>query len=144
MRLIGIDTPELVQSPLGGQAHEALTRLVAGKTVQLEIDNTERDEYGHLLAYVFVGETCVNVELLVREGMSLQYIVSPNVSHAEEYQRAQKEARRAGRRVWDGNHPLTVRPNCSLMHQKGEACVLEHGGVDSIRPDFLSKSPPIP
>jgi hypothetical protein len=70
--------------------------------------------------------------------MSLEYMVAPNVTHAEEYQRAQKEARRAGRRVWDGNHPLTVRPNYSLMHQKGAACVLEHGGVDSIRPDFLS------
>ena len=116
MRLIRIDTPELVQYPWGGQAREALTRLVAAKTVQLEIDITERDQYGHLLAYVFVGETCVNVEL-VREGMSLQYIVPPNVAHADEYQRAQKEARRAGRRVWDGNHPLTVRLDCSLMPQ---------------------------
>jgi len=136
VRLIGIEAPELDQSPWGGQAREALARLVQGKPVQLITDIAERDQDGRLLAYVFVGETFVNLELL-RGGMAFIATVPPNIAHAEEYQEALKEAQGAGRGVWDGNHLLTVSPDCYRKQQKGQACGVGQSDGDSMRPNLL-------
>src|SRR5207253_6190876 len=104
VRLIGIDAPELDQAPWGVQARDALRGLVDGKTVRLETDITIRDQYRRLLAYVYVGEMLVNLEL-VRQGQAVLYTLPPNVAHIEEYRQAQQEAREAERGVWDREKP---------------------------------------
>ena len=109
VRLIGIDVPKLDQVPWGVQARDALRGLVDGKTVRLETDITIRDQYKRLLAYVYVGEMLVNLEM-VRQGQAVLYTVPPNVAHVEEYIKAQSEARQAGRGVWDQQKPLDVPP----------------------------------
>ncbi len=136
VHLIGVAAPELDQAPWGAQAHEALTSLVTGKPVQLKTDITERDQLGRLLAYVFVEDTFVNLEL-VRQGRALLDTRPPNIAHVEEYQQAQEDAQRAGRGVWDRTHPLTVSPDCYRKQQNGQVCELRHGRADSIRQDFL-------
>src|SRR5207302_4566860 len=83
VRLIGIDAPEIDQAPWGIQARDALRGLLDGKTVRLETDITVRDQYRRLLAYVYVGEMLVNLEL-VRQGQAVLYTVPPNVAHVEE------------------------------------------------------------
>ena len=110
IRLIGIDVPQLDQVPWGVQARDALRGLVDGKTVRLETDITIRDQYKQLLAYVYVGEMLVNLEM-VRQGKAVLYTVPPNVAHVDEYREAQTEAREAGRGVWDREKPLDVPPN---------------------------------
>lgn len=135
-RLIGIIAPSLDQASWGELAREALETLVAGKVVQLETDITDRDQTGQLLSYIFVGETFVNLEL-IRKGMAVVETVPPNVAHVKEYQQAQEEARRAGRGVWDPSNPLTVSLNCDRGQQKGQACIIKSGNVESSRPDFL-------
>jgi endonuclease YncB( thermonuclease family) len=67
VRYIGMNAPELHHPTLGEQpggreAAEANRKLVDGQTVRLELDVHERDRYGRLLAYVYVGDTMVNAE----------------------------------------------------------------------------------
>jgi micrococcal nuclease len=102
VRLIGIDSPERQQHPFGGQAREALLRLAPpGVVLRLESDVAPTDQYGRVLAYVWVGSTLIN-EALVREGWAVQYTVPPNVKYADRLGRAQKEARAGGAGLWAG------------------------------------------
>ena len=121
MRLIGIDAPELAQQPWGSRAQAALETLVKDRAVRLETDIAERDQYGRLLAYVYVDETFVNLEL-IRQGQAVLYTVPPNVAHVEAYRTAQDEAREARRGVWNRDTPLTVSPDCYRKARKGNPC----------------------
>lgn len=104
VRYIGIDTPETEHSPrgaerFGAEATEANRALVENREVRLVLDVQERDRYGRLLAYVYVDETFVNAEL-VQRGFAKQMTVPPNVRHAEELGRLEREARAARRGLW--------------------------------------------
>ena len=100
VRLIGVGAQESSQARWGKQARDALKTLVQGQTVRLETDVTKRDQYQRLLAYVYVGDTFVNLEM-VQQGEAVIYTVPPNVAHLEEYRKAQAEARKARLGVWD-------------------------------------------
>jgi micrococcal nuclease len=104
VRYIGVNTPEVHHPTLGAQpgAQEAwdLNRqLVGGRQVRLELDVQERDRYGRLLAYVWVGETMINAEL-VRRGYAQVMTVPPNVRHQGLFLSLQRAAREAGRGLW--------------------------------------------
>lgn len=105
VRYIGIDTPEVGGrgGPEPGAAEAAaLNRaLVEGRRVRLELDVQERDRYGRLLAYVWVGDLMVNAEL-VRRGYAQVMTVPPNVRHQALFRRLQRDARQAGRGLWRG------------------------------------------
>jgi micrococcal nuclease len=72
---------------------------VDGQRVRLELDAQVRDQYGRLLAYVWVGNVMVNAEL-VRRGYAQVMTIPPNVKHAALFVRLQREAREAGRGLW--------------------------------------------
>jgi len=104
VRYIGVDTPESVApgQPVecfGVRASEFNAELVAGEQVRLAFDAERRDVYGRLLAYVYVGERFVNVELL-REGFARTLTIAPNDSFAERFARVEQAAGRAGRGLW--------------------------------------------
>jgi endonuclease YncB( thermonuclease family)/osmotically-inducible protein OsmY len=99
VRLIGSDAPDMIQSVNGRQAREFLRNLVRGKMVRLETDDRRRDHEKRLLAYVYVGDLFINLEL-IRQGQAVMYSAPPNVAHVEEYRKAQQEAREAGRGLW--------------------------------------------
>jgi micrococcal nuclease len=104
VRYIGMDTPETHhptrgEEPGGREATEVNRRLVEQKTVRLELDVRHRDRYGRLLAYVFVGETMINAEL-VRLGYAQVMTVPPNVRYAGLFVKLQRQAREAGRGLW--------------------------------------------
>jgi micrococcal nuclease len=104
VRYIGVNTPE-VHHPSkgeqpGGREAAALNRaLVARRQVRLELDVQERDRYGRLLAYVWIGETMVNAEL-VRRGYAQVMTIPPNVRHQEFLVKLQRDARQAERGLW--------------------------------------------
>jgi micrococcal nuclease len=108
VRYIGVNTPE-VHHPRkgeepGGREAAAINRsLVEGQRVRLETDVRERDHYGRLLAYVWVGDVMVNAEL-VRRGYAQVMTVPPNVRHQALFLRLQREAREAGRGLWRAPH----------------------------------------
>jgi micrococcal nuclease len=104
VRYIGINTPEVHhptkgEEPGGREATEVNRRLVEGKRVRLELDVRERDRYGRLLAYVWVGDVMVNAEL-VRLGFAQVMTIPPNVRYQETLLKLQREARDAGRGLW--------------------------------------------
>jgi micrococcal nuclease len=106
VRYIGMNTPEVHhptkgEEPGGREASEVNRQLVAGKTVRLELDVQERDRYGRLLAYVWVGDVMVNAEL-VRLGYAQVMTIPPNVRHQQTFVKLQREAREAGRGLWRG------------------------------------------
>lgn len=109
VRYIGIDTPESVTpgEPVecfGKAASRANEHLVAGETVRLVFDAERRDHYGRLLAYVHVGETFVNGEL-VEDGYARTLEIEPNTSRAERLRRLATEAGRAGAGIWSACEP---------------------------------------
>jgi endonuclease YncB( thermonuclease family) len=69
VRLDGIDCPEIDQ-PYGDSAKLATVVLCFKK--QVSIVKTGVDNYGRTLAYVYVGDICINKELL-RLGMAWHY-----------------------------------------------------------------------
>jgi len=105
IRYIGINTPETHHATKGVEAYgkeaaEANAKLVAGKTVRLEFDVRRRDQYGRLLAYVYLEHgTFVNARL-VEQGYAQVMTVPPNVKHQDLFLKLQREAREAGRGLW--------------------------------------------
>jgi endonuclease YncB( thermonuclease family) len=69
IRLYGIDAPEKKQA-FGTQAKKALSDLAFGK--DLTVTSTGRDQYGRLLAWLAVGSTSINGEM-VKSGFAWWY-----------------------------------------------------------------------
>lgn len=104
VRYIGVDTPESVApgEPVEcfGKRASALNRaLVEGERVRLVFGAERRDHYGRLLAYVYLGDTFVNAELL-RRGFARTLAIAPNTDFAERFARLQQQAANAGRGLW--------------------------------------------
>ncbi len=109
VRLVGIDTPEMAQEPWGERAKAFTERLALGKMVRLETDVQPRDQYGRLLAYAYVGKTFINYEL-VRQGYAMLLTYPPNVAHVETFKKAQEQARKEGRGIWNPSSGLDQSP----------------------------------
>jgi micrococcal nuclease len=100
VRLIGIDSPESQQQPIGAEARAALVRLLPlGSTVRLEIDVAPYDQYGRVLAYAWAGTTLIN-ETMVQDGWAVLYTVPPNLKYVDRLRRAQEEARAHRTGLW--------------------------------------------
>ena len=104
IRYIGVNTPEIHhpskgEEPGGREAAEVNRGLVGGRRVRLELDVQTRDRYGRLLAYVWVGDTMVNAEL-VRLGYAQVMTIPPNVRYQDLFVKLQRQARDAHRGLW--------------------------------------------
>jgi len=103
IRYIGIDAPETGgnrPAEYGGEAAADLNeRLVGNNTVRLESDVEAKDRYGRTLAYVYVGDTMVNRELVLA-GVALASPYPPNLKHQNEFSTAMEEARLGKRGLW--------------------------------------------
>lgn len=104
VRYIGIDTPEIKHpsrgpEPYGQEAREANKRLVSNQTVRLEMDVAERDKYGRLLAYVYVGDLFVNA-WLVEQGYARVMTYPPNVKYAYLFLKLERKARESDKGLW--------------------------------------------
>lgn len=110
VRYIGIDTPEsaIPNEPpecYGPEASDANAELVAGETVYLERDASDRDQYGRLLRYVFIdpdgdGELLFVNRELVLEGYADARRYEPDTSRAEQLAAAERQAKDADRGLW--------------------------------------------
>jgi micrococcal nuclease len=105
VRYIGVNAPESVKprSPVecfGREASAKNKELVEGKSVRLEKDVSDRDRYGRLLRFVYLEDgTFVNDEL-VRQGYAYADTFPPDVSKADQFREAQREARENRRGLW--------------------------------------------
>jgi len=114
VRYISIDTPETVdpREPVGCYGREASQRnrdLVEGKTVELEKDVSETDQYGRLLRYVWVEGEMVNATL-VREGYAMVVTYPPDVKYQQLFLELQRQARAAGEGLWSACLAPTACP----------------------------------
>lgn len=104
VRLIGVDTPETVHptvgvEPYGKEASNFTKDQLTDQMVELEFDVEERDQYGRMLAYVWLGEDMFN-EVLLYEGYAQIATYPPNVKYVERFKSAQQDAREAERGLW--------------------------------------------
>jgi micrococcal nuclease len=101
VRYIGIDTPEVHPSVeyYGIEAWEKNQELVGGCLVTLERDISDRDHYGRLLRYVYIGGVFVNAEL-VRLGYARVESYPPDTKHHELLEQLEDEAKEAHRGLW--------------------------------------------
>ena len=106
VRLIGINTPELghrgeASDPFGLQAWQAVQKLLAtNKKVGLYYDRERKDHYKRTLAYVVLADGTSIEENLLRQGLALSIVVLPNDRNLACYRALEKQARRAGKGLW--------------------------------------------
>lgn len=102
VRLLGINSPEKGQY-FYNESKNKLKQLLEDKEVALEKDKEDRDKYGRLLRYVFLGQVFVNSEM-VRGGYA--YLVgSINEKYKLELADAEGEARERGLGIWYPGNP---------------------------------------
>lgn len=104
VRYIGIDTPESVapNKPVecfAKEAYEKNKTLVEGKTVVLVKDASDKDRYGRLLRYVYVGDVFLNAEL-VQNGYAKAIAYPPDTRFAEIFTALEKEAKEKKLGLW--------------------------------------------
>ena len=104
-----MDTPETVKpdSPvewMGPEASRANTALVEGRTVVLEKDVSETDQYGRLLRYVWIVDrdrwTMVEPRRSSEHGFAQVETDPPDVRYADRFVAAERAARDAGLGLW--------------------------------------------
>ena len=108
VRLIGVDTPETKhpKKPVeyyGKEASAFTKRMVEGKEVRLKYDQQRKDEYGRLLAYVYLTDgTLLNAEI-IKQGYGHAHTRFP-FKYIDEFRQYEKEAREAKRGLWANKH----------------------------------------
>ena len=124
VRLIGVDTAESVHpdeqknTEFGRLAAAYTKEALEGKTVELEFDVQQRDQYGRLLCYVYLDGEMFN-ERLLEEGMAAVSTWPPNVKYVESFTQAQQRAKEAGAGMWEGYVPQDfgiTEQQLSLIH----------------------------
>jgi len=99
VRLIGIDTPETKKpnTPVqcfGPEATKFTSSLLpTGARLHLERDVVARDDYGRLLAYIYLAGdgTFVNLKI-IRQGYARPLTIPPNVAHTGQFVEAARAA----------------------------------------------------
>ena len=104
VRMILVDTPETVhpdkpEEPFGKEASDFTKKNLEGKDVYLELDAQERDKYGRLLAYVWIGDKLYN-KMLLEKGLARVAVYPPNVKYVDEFRAVQKQAQEKGIGIW--------------------------------------------
>jgi micrococcal nuclease len=107
VRYIGINAPEIAHETrpperFGPEARAFNRKLVYQKPVRLELDRERQDQYGRLLAYVFLKDgTFVNAEL-VRAGHAYYLFRTPNTKYDQLLLRLQRDAMAKRVGLWKG------------------------------------------
>ena len=103
VRVLLVDTPEVhtEQECFGQEASDRAAQLLPdGATVRVQGDRDPEDRFGRALLHVW-NDDGVNVgEALVREGFATVLQLDPNERYLEQFERAERQAREAGRGLW--------------------------------------------
>jgi micrococcal nuclease len=128
VRLIGIDAPEDGLA-LDQEATSYLQDLVLGQDVEMVADVSDRDRFGRLLRYVYVGDLFVNEEM-VRMGLAVAKRYEPDTAMALVLEAAQGGAQDQALGLFSSSASTTIATTTA-------------GGCDPSYPDFcLPPSPP--
>ncbi len=105
IRYIGINAPEVESEyskaePLGDEARELNRRLVYLKKVSLEFDVEKYDQYGRLLAYVFLPDGTFINNAMITAGYAYCLPKKPNVKYEELFLKSQQNAMLSNKGIW--------------------------------------------
>ena len=104
IRLYGIDTPEKSQD-FGTRAKQFTSDMVFGKDVR--VVQKDMDGYGRVVGLVYVGETCVNEEI-IKNGFAWVYKTYCKDKICREWLKSEDQARNSKIGLW--SHPNPVPP----------------------------------
>ncbi len=100
VRLIGLDTPEIVDPRkqvqcFGKEASDEAKKILAGQSVQIETDPSQDtyDKYGRLLAYIFLPDGTNFNEHMIAEGFGYEYTYHLPYRYQSAFKAAEVRAR---------------------------------------------------
>lgn len=102
IRLYGIDCPER-KMPFGNVARQAATQMVAGKTVNIEVES--QDRYGRTVGLVILPNGLVVNKELINLGLAWVYPQFCKKPYCREWQSIEQSARSARRGLWVDKNP---------------------------------------
>lgn len=107
VRLIGIDTPEVVDPRkevecFGAEASQHLKDLLTDEMIVLEYDASQGrvDRYGRELAYIILSDGRNLAEEMLRDGFAYEYTYDTPYKHQELFKNAEQDARDSERGLW--------------------------------------------
>ena len=131
IRYLLLDTPEVRHQTLGKQpgGEEASTRhkeIMKTGQVSIEFDVGDRmDDYGRLLAYVYIDGKSVQ-EMLLSEGLGrVAYIYPPNTRYLKEFEEAQEIAKHAKKGIWEVENYATDRGFNQAVFEQNSNCLIK-------------------
>jgi len=100
LRYVGVNAPD-ANNLFYEEATEFNKNLVEGKKIKLEYDKYKNDKFGRILAYVFVDDKNVNVEL-TRNGLAEVKIYQKRAKliYQDELLEAQEQAKKEKLGIW--------------------------------------------
>lgn len=127
VRMLGIDAAETYQAG-GDVAGEMLEKYIGGRTVRLEPDasGTDKDHFGRLLRWVFVGDTNVNL-LMVENGYAPVRVYQAGLRYEDTMRVAEERAARVGRGLWAFN--VYTPPSIQIIKER---IAREHPGDSGV------------
>jgi len=126
VRYVGVNAPEKGE-PHSKESTELNSKLILNNKIKLGYDVQDKDRYGRTLAYVFVNNQMVNMEM-VKQGLAVSETIQPNVKYQDEFVKAQKEARDDCLGIWSG-----LCQEASGLRPGGNNCVQ----ITSIKADAV-------
>jgi micrococcal nuclease len=102
VRYVGVNTPERDEACYS-EARAANVALVNGQQIRMLRDQSDTDQYGRLLRYIFVGERFVNAELIAN-GWAEAVEYAPDRRFTADFRRLEREATATGA----GCHPTGI------------------------------------
>jgi len=146
VRYTGINAPEVAhedrpQERFGPEARDFNRKLVLKKNVRLEFDRKKYDQYGRVLAYLFLQDgTFVNAEL-VKGGYAYYVFRRPNTKYDSLLLRLQREAMAKRVGMWerfpDQGGPFLGNRHSRRFHRM--ACPFGKGTSPKHRITFKTK-----
>lgn len=146
IRLLLVDTPETKHpskpvQPFGPEASQFTKDTLEGKEVTVELDVSERDKYGRLLAYVWIDGKMFNKMLLEKGLARVAYVYAPNTKYVDQFYEIQKKAQKEGVGIWsienyaqeDGFQEKEIaasKEQKSSIPKSKEGCVIK-GNINS-------------
>ena len=109
VRIIGIDAPDLRQSPWGEAAKKRLSELVIGLPIDLETDSLKSDRFNRIQAHIWRDKVLISQQL-VKEGFVLANTEYPH-SYSKLLIDAREYARLMGLGIWNPKLALRQTPS---------------------------------
>ncbi|MFP7487569.1 thermonuclease family protein [Priestia filamentosa] len=111
VRLILVDTPETVHpskpvQPVGPEASSFTKKMLSNKKIEIEPGVQERDQYGRLLAYIYVDGKMFN-KTLIEKGLARVAVFPPNTRYLDEFKALEQKAKVAKLGIWQYENYVT-------------------------------------